>query len=72
MVQRFYDRLSKYSVAKSKGTNFIRPMLNRLSYFEISRIAKYLDHKEVMAFRRISRTCNYSACFGILENLEDF
>ncbi len=72
MVQRYFDRLSKYNSSKVKEKEFAEPALNKLSYKEIATIAVFFDHREAMAFRRVSRMCNYSTCFAILQNIESF
>ena len=46
--------------------------LNYLSYIEISHVAQYLDHEEILKFRQLNKACNISACLAINKNLKDF
>jgi len=43
-----------------------------LSYYEISCIAKYIDHNDIEKFMRISKACHYSACSAIIQNITAF
>ena len=72
-VQRYYDRLSLYNrLSTSEKKRTTRNLLHKLSHFEISRVACYLDHNDVMNFRRLSRSANVAACYGIIENIREF
>ena len=46
--------------------------LNYLSYIEISHVAQYLDHEEILKFRQLNKASNISACLAINKNLKDF
>jgi hypothetical protein len=79
LVQTYYQRLSQHgaqddleALASSKGRRKAKRYFHRLNYYEISRIASYLDHNDVETFRSLSRVCNYGACFGIMSNLQSF
>eukprot|EP00347_Sterkiella_histriomuscorum_P012072 403369996 len=71
LVQSYYERLSKFGeVGVCDGQNYL--VFQRLSYYEISQIAQFLDHKDIERFLRLSKACHYGACEAIIKNVEAF
>ena len=64
--------MNKFSSVEINETEDSNKIAKRLSYYEISCIAKYLDHNDIEKFMRVSKSCLYSSCKAIIQNLEAF
>eukprot|EP00347_Sterkiella_histriomuscorum_P007050 403350439 len=70
-VQSYYERLSKFGgIWNCDAQNAFG--FQRLSYYEISQIAQFLDHKNIERFLKLSKACHYGACEAIIKNVEAF
>ena len=77
LVERYQDRLSQHAkLIKDKENDeqksLFRLKARRLSYFEISKVAEYLNHSEVENFRRVSKAFNYGTCMAAINNIKVF
>jgi hypothetical protein len=75
LVERYQDRLSQHSKMDEDTEDErskIRCKAHRFSYLEISKVAEYLNHKEVENFRRISKAFNYGSCLAAINNIKVF
>ncbi|CDW73155.1 UNKNOWN [Stylonychia lemnae] len=71
-IDKYFKRLSQYNAVVDVEVEKVKKNFQKLSYFEIACIAKYLDHMDIENFIRVSKSCHYSGCLAITQNIQAF